>query len=270
MKALVTGASSGIGLQYAHLLAKDQHADLLLVSNQKEELMRVAQQLHEQYGVLAQALYMDLSQPTAAQQIYDYCKENDWEIDVLINNAGFLLFGECTKMPIEKIELLLQLQVMTLTKLCRLFGADMAAREKMVEITGYKPMRGYILNMSSMTCWMPMPTIACYNASKAYIINLSKALWYELYDRQVNVCAVTPGAVDTPLYKIPNNMRPWLVRLHISITPERLASKALRALFRGKKWVMPGRINRLFVPIMKHLPDWMVHVALRQVRPYIH
>lgn len=255
MTALVTGASSGIGLHYATILARDYQMDMLLVSNQQEALEQVAHDLTTTYGVKAEAHYADLSQPTAAQQLYDYCHAQNMPIDVLVNNAGVLLFGETKDASTARISLLLQLHVLTLTQLCRLFAADMAERGK-----------GYILNMSSMTAWMPMPTIACYNASKAYILNFSKALWYELRDSGVNVCAVTPGAVDTPLYNIPDVWRKRLVACHIAITPERLAKKALKALFKGKKQVMPGRINHLFVPFMHHLPDWLVLYALHTFR----
>lgn len=258
MTALVTGASSGIGLWYATILARDYQMDLLLVSNQQEALIEVGTRLREAHGVRVDTLYADLSLTSAAQTVYDYCREQNMQIDVLVNNAGVLVFDELVNVPVARLDLLLQLHVITLTNLCRLFSEDMAKRGK-----------GYILNMSSMTAWMAMPTIACYNASKAYILNFSKALWYEMRDKGVNVCAVTPGAVDTPLYKIPDSLRRKLVACHVAITPERLAKKALKALFKGKKQVMPGKINYLFVPFMKHLPDWLVMVALRTYEKYM-
>lgn len=268
MTALVTGASSGIGLQYATILARDYHADLLLISNQQEALERAASCLREQYGIQATALYQDLASPTAAADIFQYCRSQNIQIDVLINNAGFLLFGESLNLPVEKMSLLIHLQVLTTTELCRLFAEDMVSRQTTLPV-GNKPRKGYILNTASMTAWMSMPTIACYNACKAYVLNFSKALWYELHDSGVNVCAVTPGAVDTPLYNLSPALRKWSVRLGIALPPEVLAQRALKSLFRGKKWSMPGWINYLAVPVINHLPDWLVFFILRRLRPII-
>ena len=138
--------------------------------------------------------------------------------------------------------------------MCRLFGMDMRARGK-----------GYILNMSSMSAWMTMPGIQCYNASKAYILNFSRSMWYEMKPHGVIVTAICPGAVDTGLYGLADNLRKLAVALHVSIPPKKLVQKALKKMFKGKKQYMPGTINHLFVPIMKHLPDWFVFFAMKKI-----
>jgi short-subunit dehydrogenase len=125
MLSLVTGASSGIGLQYATQLARDYQSDLLLVSNQQKELDEVAKDLADTYGVKTIAHFADLSLTDAAENLYAWCQEQGLEVDVLINNAGVFFFNEYCKTDLKRIELMLQLHVMTVAKMTRLFAADM-------------------------------------------------------------------------------------------------------------------------------------------------
>ena len=259
MLALVTGASSGIGLQYATQLARDYHCDLLLVSNQEKELNEVAADLAAAYKVKTVAHYADLSLNDAAENLHDWCVKEGYEVDVLINNAGVFFFNEYCKTDIKRIELMLQLHVMTVAKMTRLFAADMCARE-----------RGYILNMSSMSAWMAMPGIQTYNASKAFIYNFSKSLWYELKPHNVHITVMAPGAVDTGLFGLAPNLRKLAVRLTVSIPPEKLVKRALKKLFKGKKADTPGFINWLSTPFLKHTPDWVLMLAQKKLAKFMH
>ncbi len=255
--ALITGASSGIGLRYAVALARDYRYNLLLVSNQEEQLQDLARVLHENYAVDAIPLYKDLTEPNAAQEIYDYSQELGLEVEVLVNNAGFLIFTPFNNIPFAKVNAILQLHVVTSTKLCRLFGEPMCRRGK-----------GYILNMSSMSAWMAMPGIQLYNSTKSYLLNFSKALWYEYKRCGVTVTAVCPGAVDTPLYNISDKARRILRNLHIIMPPEKLVHKALKALFKGKKKTVPGFINHIAIPVINHLPDWLVMAIQKRLKVF--
>lgn len=251
--ALITGASSGIGLHYATQLARDYHYPLLLISNQAAELEALAQQLSEAYGVDAIPYYCDLSQADAADRIYAFCQERGIEIEVLVNNAGMLIFDAFIHAPMAKTETLLMLHVVTATKLCRLFAPEMCERG-----------RGFILNMSSMSAWMAMPSIVCYNASKSYVLNFSRALWYELRPKGVHVLAVTPGSTDTGLLPFGDTFGRILRAVGITMPPERLVRSALRSLFHSRrKRCMPGAWNHIIVPIINHLPDWVVFTAMR-------
>ena len=270
MLSLVTGASSGIGLQYATQLARDYHTDLLLVSNQEDELRKVAEDLEAQYKVRAIPHYADLSKQDAAEDLYDYCHANNLVVDILINDAGVFFFNPYCETSMKRISLMLNLHMITVSKLCRLFGEDMIARqltdeEQAQTICGKPRRKGYILNMSSMSAWMAMPGIQTYNATKAFIYNFSKSLWYELKPKGVNITVMTPGAVDTSLFGLAPNLRRLAVNLTVSIPPEKLVKRALRAMFRGKKADMPGVINHLFTPILKHTPDWVVFLAIKYV-----
>ena len=254
MYSLVTGASSGIGLAYATALARDYKSNLLLVSNQLPELKALASSLHAEYGVEAKYMFVDLSMSDAAEQVYQYCQDERITIDVLVNNAGMLIFNPLHKTDIKRIETLLMLHVVTLTKLTRLFAADMAARRT-----------GYILNMSSMSAWMAMPGIQCYNASKGYVFNFSRALWYEMKPYGVHVLAATPGSTATGLLPFSPGFDKFLKVLGITMPPERLVKRVLYVLFNTKrKRCMPGAWNYIIVPIINHLPDWFVLAAMKR------
>lgn len=257
MLALVTGASSGIGLQYATALARDYHTDLLLVSNQEQEQVAVAKQLAEQYNVKTIPLYRDLSKQDAAEELHQFCLDNNIEVDILINNAGVFFFNPLVETSMKRVELMLMLHVVTVAKMCRLFGEDMCKRGN-----------GYILNMSSMSAWMAYPGIQTYNATKAFIYNFSKSLWYEFRPKGVGITVMTPGAVDTALFGLAPKYRKLAVNLSVSIPPEKLVKKALKRMFRKKKQGMPGLLNHLATPLLKHTPDWLVNITYKWVGQY--
>ena len=275
MLALVTGASSGIGLQYATQLARDYHCDLLLVSNQQQELDQVAADLAAQYSVRTIARFADLSLPDAAETLHDWCVAEGYQVDILINNAGVFFFNPYCETSMKRIDLMLQLHVNTVAKLTRLFAEDMIRRELTPEeaatrICGHKRMRGYILNMSSMSAWMAMPGIQTYNATKAFIYNFSKSIWYELRPHNVGITVMAPGAVDTGLFGLAPKWRKIAVALTASIPPEKLVKRALKKMFRGKKADTPGFINWLSTPLLKHTPDWILFLAQKKLAKFMH
>ena len=257
MLAVVTGASSGIGLMYARELARRGH-DRLIVSNQEKEIVETAEAIHKEYGVGCTPLYRDLAADGAAEELFAYCEEKRMEIEILVNNAGVFFFNPLTETSVGRIDLMLKLHVITVTHMTRLFGGAMAKRG-----------HGYILNMSSMSAWMAMPGISIYNSTKSYILNMSRSLWYEFMPKGVSVTAVCPGAVDTGLYGLSPYWRRVAVRLGISMPPEKLAKRGLDAMFRRKKQAVPGWINRwLFIPLIKHLPDWTVFTVMKRLKQF--
>lgn len=256
MLALVTGASSGIGLEYAKALA-NQGYDLLIVSNQEKEIQNTAILLQEEYRVKVTPLYMDLTADKAVENLVCFCHDNNMEVEVLVNNAGVFFFNELVKTEPRRIDIMLDLHIKTVTRMCRFFGEEMKQRG-----------HGRIINMSSMSAWMTMPGINIYNATKAYILNFSRSLWYELKPHDVIVTAVCPGAVDTTLYGLSTYWRKIAVGLGVSMPPAKLVKKALRASEKGKKQTMPGWINHLFVPIIKHLPDWFVFAVIKHLKQF--
>lgn len=257
MTALVTGASSGIGLQYSKILARDYSCDILMVSNQEKELEEAAKEISLAYGVRTYTFFCDLSLPEAARTVYNYASREGLTIDILINNAGFFFFDPLCETPPGKVESMVMLHVVTMTSLCRLFGADMCMRKS-----------GYILNMSSLCKWMEFPGIQTYIATKTYIYSFSKSIWYEFKPKGVGVTVVTPGAVDTGLYGLAPRLRRLGVRLGVSLPPEKLAAKALKRMFKRKKTCMPGAINYISLPIFRHFPDWIVFKVMKRVEKF--
>lgn len=245
-----------MGLEYARQLAREWEYDLVMISNQEKELAEAAEAIRQETGVTVKTMVMDLSAGTAAQEIVDFIDQEGLDIEVLINNAGILVFDMLQKVPQRKIDTLIGLHVLTVTQLNRLIGERLCKRG-----------RGYILNMSSMTAWTALPTIQAYNATKAYILNLSKSLWYEMAPYGVHVLAVCPGSVNTGLLPFPEKMARILHATGITIDPDQLVHGALRALMKSKRKVyLPGAWNKfIIVPLLKHLPDWIVRIALKKL-----
>ena len=163
--ALITGGSSGIGMEFARQLA-DRGWNLLLVSNEEENLRIACHDiLYLNPGIKCEAFYSDLSKPEAPAEIFEYCRTKEFEVEILVNDAGIFILKELTRHSDEETDLYINLHMRAVTRLSVLFGREMAKRG-----------HGYILNMSSMSCWMPMPGIGMYSATKAYIRVFSRTL----------------------------------------------------------------------------------------------
>ncbi len=246
--ALITGGSSGIGLAIAHELAM-RGFSLLLVSNQPALLAQSKIEIETRHAVKCYILFADLSLENAAQEVFDYTKLQGFEVDILINNAGILIFSETAETSTEKINSVLQLHVRIPTLLCRLFGKEMISKKS-----------GYILNVSSISSVMPYPGISVYGPSKAYIRHFTRALRSELKIYGVNVTCLLPGATATALYD-PNKINLKLAtRLGIMHPPGFAARKAVRALFEKKPESIPGIINKLAVWIFPWIPAWLIYI----------
>ncbi len=249
--ALVTGASSGIGLAFVHQLAGRGY-NIFLVSNQQEELPILENKIAEEYSVKCVSLFIDLAQDDAAQNVYNFCKEQQLTIEVLINNAGFLIADELVNVAQQKITALLKLHTLTPTLLCQLFAKEMITHQK-----------GYILTISSTSAFMPYPLISLYGPSKSYIRNFTKAMRSELYSKNIHVTCILPGAVDTSLYDLDASKKKIAKRLGIMHTPEFIAKKGLRALFRNKGELVPGLLDKLSLIFIKLIPDLFIRRLLK-------
>ena len=241
--ALITGAWSGIGLQYARQLASRGY-NIMVVSNCAEQNELAAESLRQEFGVEAKAIYCDLAQADAAERLYAEAKRIG-KVEVFVNNAGMLLFSTLERTPEHQIDRIIALHCTTPAKLCRLFAADMRQQG-----------RGYIVLMSSITAFMPYPTISHYAASKAFLRMLGQSLWYELRGSGVKVCTVFPSAVDTPFYKLDDTMRRRLLRFGLMQSPEYVARKALKAVFAGRRRCLPGLLTKLIGLFCAAAPAW--------------
>ena len=245
--ALITGGSSGMGLEYARQLA-EAGCNLLLVSNQEAELEKVAADLRQNKDIQVIPHYQNLATETAAEELFDYCQSKGLEIDILINNAGMFFFEELTTENEVKALTMMRLHIYTPTRLCILFGEEMKKR-------GY----GYLVNMSSMAAKLPCPGITVYSASKAYLKSFSKSLYFEMRPYGVGVTTVCPAAIATPLYRLKPSLLNLGVKIGLIGTPQWLVRKSLKGMMRKKRVVKPGFMNLYLPPLIAGLPKGLVN-----------
>lgn len=244
--ALITGASSGMGLEYAKQLA-ERGEDLLIVSNQEQQLNECTCDLAETYGVNVIPRYQDLADPSAAEQLFEFCRRNDYQIETLVLNAGMFFFKEITPENLPLVDKMMQLHMCTNTRLCILFGEQMKQRHS-----------GHILLMSSMAATLPMPGITVYSATKAYLKSFGRSLYFEMKPYGVGVTTVCPAAVATPLYRLSENLMRLGVNTGIIWTARRLVRRALRGMYRGRRSLCPGFMNIWLPPVIAALPKALV------------
>ncbi|MEM7013973.1 MAG: SDR family oxidoreductase [Verrucomicrobiota bacterium] len=184
--ALITGASTGIGKEFAHIHA-ESGGDLVIVARSEDKLNALKAELEEKHSVQVTVIPKDLTEPNSAQEIYEAVKAAGIEIDYLINNAGFGGQGKFHERPLEQDLAMIQLNVTTLTALCRVFLPDFVARDS-----------GRILNVSSTASLPPGgPLQSVYFATKHYVTAFSYGVADELHDSNVTVTALLPGATET-------------------------------------------------------------------------
>ncbi len=252
-RALITGGSSGMGLEYARQLA-EIGCNLLLVSNQEKELQTAVDALSRD-EIEVKSRYQDLATETAADELFAFCESEHLQVDILINNAGMFFFEELTPENEAKALTMMRLHILTPTRLCVLFGEAMKKR-------GY----GHLINMSSMAAKMPCPGITIYSATKAYLKSFGKSLYFEMRPYGVGVTTVCPGAIATPLYKLKPSLLDFGVKIGLIGTPEWLVRKALKGVIRKKRVVKPGFMNLYLPPLIAVLPNGLVNKLWRKFK----
>jgi uncharacterized protein len=240
--ALITGASSGIGLELAKIMAEKGH-NLLLVARREPELLALKQQLESKNKVKVEVLAMDLSKPQSAKSLYDYCQQKQLTIDCLINNAGYGDYGKFDASKADTYQNMLQLNIMCLTELTSLFIKDMKARGN-----------GRILNVGSIAAFLPMPNLAVYAASKAFVMQFTEALSFELRGSGVSATLLSPGVTETGFVSRANmgvaaNAKNGLM------DAKTVALAGYNAMMAGKLNVTPGWKNKLMTFGSKTLPS---------------
>lgn len=243
--ALVTGAAKGIGRQYAERLAMMGYNIYMIDID--PAITTEALVISEQHKVKCVGEVRDMSEADAAHSLHSKTVAEGYVFDVVINNAGIFSFCDILKTPIERIERMLLLHDLTLTSMCRLYGEDMVSRGK-----------GYILNMSSYSIWMPFPGLALYSASKAYVKSFTEAFNKELRRTCVSVTAICPAGIATDLYGLSKNLQQFGLKTGILMSPQSCARRGLRAMFRGRSVVVPDWWFRLLIPICKYLPGFLI------------
>ena len=230
-----------MGLEFARQLA-DKGYDLVLVSNRQEELAAAVAELGKKVKVTTR--FQDLSKADAADELFSWCQELP---DIVINNAGMFFFKELEEADIDRVQAMMNLHMVTVTRTCLLFGNAMKKRGS-----------GRILNMSSMAARIPAPGITVYSATKAYLKSFGRSLSYELKPYGVTLTTVCPAAIATPLYRLSEKWLNFGVKIRLIHTPRWLVKRALRALFHGRRVVCPSAMNIWLPALIALLPGFII------------
>lgn len=242
---LITGASSGIGLELARLFAA-AGSDLVLVARREDKLGELADELRADHDVTVRVLPADLSQPAAAVAIYEVLTGAGVDIDILVNNAGFGARGTVAQLSIARQLQMMQLNMGTLVELTRRLLPGMIRR-------GW----GGILNVGSTASFQPGPYMAVYYASKAFVLSFTEGLAGELADTEITVTCLAPGPVDTGFGAVAGVEDTVLFKVGV-LDASKVAWAGYRGLRRGKTLVIPGLRNKITVSAVRVLPrSWV-------------
>jgi uncharacterized protein len=239
-KALITGASSGFGVDFANIFA-EIGMDIILVARRKEKLEDVKKSIEEKWGVSAKVIAMDLTGFDAASKLYELVK-ND-AIEILINNAGYGIFGHAVDQDAEEIDAMLQLNIVSLATLTNMFLKDMVKRDS-----------GYIMNVSSFAGFNPMPLYAAYGASKAFVMNYTVAIHTELQKTgsKVIASAFCPGYTNTEFIDVSRQEKSKFVKMAMGESYP-AAKEAVEKMLNKKPVSMPKLINKFGAVLMKFM-----------------
>jgi hypothetical protein len=244
--ALITGASSGIGLALAEALAR-RGRNLILVARQRPALECIAAELTQRFAVQVLFRVCDLSQPIQLSGLLHELEQGDLHIDLLVNNAGVGTCGALVAQDWGNEQRLIELNMLALTRLCHAIGTVMAGQGS-----------GQILNVASLAAFQPGPWMSNYYASKAYVLHLSEGLREELREYGVKVSVLCPGPTRSAFFR---NARMDLGALHDSklvMSAEEVALFTVRALDKNRALIIPGWRNRLRSLAPRFLPRWLV------------
>ena len=239
--ALVTGASSGLGVDFATILA-ERGCNLVLVARREERLRKLADELAQRHGVQAHVIAMDLAPLGAAADLYNRLRALNLTVDVLINNAGFGVYGPFTEIAWEREQEMLLLDIVTLVHLSKLFVRDMVGRNF-----------GYVLQVSSIGAYQPSPTYATYSAAKAFVLSFGEALSYELRGTNVKVSVLSPGVTATEFLDVAGQRRTLYQRWSMRASRPG-AEIGIDAMLRGKPSKVAGVMNALTAWSLRFVP----------------
>jgi short-subunit dehydrogenase len=239
--ALVTGASSGVGVDFARELAR-RGFDLILTARRRERLEQVRDELRAEFPVQVELLTSDLAPPDGARRLYDDVQQAGHRVTLLVNNAGLGHFGPFVEQSLDDLETTIRVNVQALTTLTRLFAADMHARGG-----------GYILNNGSFSAIQPTPHYAVYSGTKAYVLAFSQALRHQLRPHGVRISVLLPGFFDSEFMERSGQQPSWIVRF-ITLRSAAVARAGIAGTLRGKPIIIPGLLYKSLNLLVRLLP----------------
>ncbi|HEX8895840.1 MAG TPA: SDR family oxidoreductase [Terriglobales bacterium] len=251
--ALITGASSGIGLELAHLFARDGYRLVLLARN-RNTLRQIGDDLQARYSVTVRIAPKDLAHPATPTELYQELQEAGVVLDVLVNNAGFGLSGAFQTTDWNMENELMQVNMVAATHLTKLFLPQIRARE------------GKIMNVASTAAFQPGPFMSVYYASKAYLLSFSEALAEELEGSGVTVTCLCPGPVKTNFQRRAYLEGTAMVNSPLLVDVREVARLGYEGMMRGKRLVIPGWKNRAGVELLRISPRAVVTKVVRRLQ----
>ncbi|HJW28178.1 MAG TPA: SDR family oxidoreductase, partial [Saprospiraceae bacterium] len=229
--SLITGASGGIGWALSKELASRKH-DILLLARSGEQLRKNADQLQKDYGVRADYFEIDLSAPDAALKVLDWLQQKQYAIDILINNAGYAVWGKFQDLSRDELNRMMQLNMITMADMCKVL---------LPLLQQQKP--AYLLNVSSTSGYQAVPTLSSYAASKAFVLLFTRGLHREMKGSNVSVSCLCPGTT-TSGFMDRANMEPLKKTAEkFTMDATLVAKKAIDGLLAGKAEIIPGFMN---------------------------
>lgn len=241
MTALITGASAGLGVEFATQFAA-RGADVVLVARREDRLRDLAERLAQEHGITATPIALDLVEPEVAASLRSELEERGIRIQTLVNNAGFGTKGALVDTDAARTAEMVQVNVAALTSLTREFLPDLVSAGS-----------GALVNIASNGAYQPCPTMAVYGATKAYVLSLTEAVAYETRDSGLRVVAVSPGATRTEFFDVVGTRVASVGRFQ---TPEQVVTRTLRELDRpnGPASFVSGRVNAVSAKLAAIMP----------------
>lgn len=253
VSVLITGASGGIGEEFARRFAEDGY-DLILAARNEEKLQFLKNELESKYSNNVLIFPFDLSVQENVEKLYQELSVKKINVDILVNNAGFGLFGEFTGTDLNRELNMIDLNVKTLTHMTKLFLGGMIQRNQ-----------GKILNIASTAAFQPGPLMAVYYATKAYVLSFTEALENELKGTGVTVSALCPGATETGFSKAANLEESKLFASSV-MDVKTVVDIGYTQLFKKKTVIIPGFKNKLLAASVRFMPRKMVTSVVRKVQ----
>lgn len=256
--ALVTGGSAGLGVDFADRLAA-RGADVIVVARREDRLREVVEKLEADHDIKADFVAMDLARPEAAAELYDIVHERGYQVDILINNAGFGIWGEFMDTDWESNEKMLNLDILTPVHLTRLFAEDMVER-------GW----GRIMQVGSIGAYQPAPFYGAYSAAKSFILSWGEAIDFELRPHGVSCTVVNPGVTETEFFDCAGQtQRTWFQKLSI-MDSAKVAEIGVKAMLKQRMTIVPGFMNAFNTWMTRFLPRrlvrWVAHLTMKDGR----
>jgi short-subunit dehydrogenase len=252
--ALITGASKGIGKAIALQLAS-RKKDVLLVARNEAQLEELCTEIEKNFNVKAHFLSLDLSQKDAGRAVFNWCRLNNYVIDVLVNNAGYGLSGAFENYPLEEHLNMMQLNMNVVIELTHLFLPELKKQPK-----------AHILNIASSAAYQAVPYLSLYAATKSFVLQFSRGLHLELKNSNVSVTCVSPGSTDTDFAQRANVGAKGLdLAKKVNMRPAEVAKIAVDSMYKGKTEVITGFLNKLGAALAWLLPKKTIEKASAKI-----